>query len=189
MFAQTSLLKTAVMEIHCFILLPLLNISLICNSKSFANSKSMGLAWNISFLSFFEHMLVENRYIIVKQNKKYTNQNTKPEGQSTRYSRSLQEMCQKWCIFLFPGVGSVFLIVSGSLKKEERQMAFTVRIGVSYRSKQNAHSFLEEWLHPGRVSKLLFWEILCLCIITSINLCISMSSHLLQAFLELCTWM
>lgn len=66
MFAQTILVKVAVMEIHGFILL--LNISVISNSKSFANSKSMGLAQNTSFLSLFEQMLMENRYVIVKQN-------------------------------------------------------------------------------------------------------------------------
>jgi len=60
-------------------------------------------------------------------------------------------------------------------------MAFTVRTGVSYRSKQNTEFFLKESFHPGRVFKLLFWEILCLSVITSINPCISVSSQLLQA--------
>lgn len=52
-------------------------------------------------------------------------------------------------------------------------MTFTVRIGDSYRSKKNAQFFLEESFHPGRVSKLLYWDILCLSIITSMNLYMS----------------
>ena len=88
MFAQATLVKIAGIEIQCFILFPLTMISLIPNSKSVTNSKTMGRAQNISFLSFFEHMSVENRYIIVKQD-------TKPEGQSTRYGRNLQGACQK----------------------------------------------------------------------------------------------